>query len=361
MKRFETLDALRGVAAVAVVISHQHLYNIVGDIVPHAYLAVDFFYMLSGFVMAFTYQNRLLSGRGWGSFMTTRLIRIYPMALLGVVLGLLVLSAKLMIHPANVAHPSAIVVSGLFNLFLLPSPFPGPSGNHPLFTGNFALWSLSFELAINAVWGLIGVRMSTVVVSLVTVASGTVLLALMVAQGNLNMGADAATALGGAARVCFGFSVGLLIYQLRAFISCPPKSWMPVLLGIMLLSAFALPFSTSPTDFPWWDVLCVTVVFPTIIMVGIGQSHKRRFGNLLGALSYPIYIVHFPLIMIAPALRGSLKHQISDDTTCLLVSIVIVSTALLALRFYDEPIRRYLKRLRDRREVGLGWRTGCRS
>lgn len=76
-RTFVTLDALRGIAAIAVVTFHFHEYFF--QYTNHGYLAVHFFYMLSGFVLSYAYQQRLDAGWKCAAFLKTRLIRLYPM------------------------------------------------------------------------------------------------------------------------------------------------------------------------------------------------------------------------------------------------------------------------------------------
>ncbi len=213
MKRYEALDALRGVAALAVLVFHLSAFGLGANLAPHAYLAVDFFFVLSGFVIAHAYGEALAGPLSWFDFARRRVIRLFPLALFGAVFGLAVLLLKWKLFPGREGALGEIVSSGLLNLLLLPSFFSGPIYDNAMFPGDGPLWSLFFEMAINLAWAGIAARWGRRRLVLLVVTSGACLTALAVGHGSTRMGVEPQSFWGGAARAAFGFTFGVLIYQ----------------------------------------------------------------------------------------------------------------------------------------------------
>lgn len=95
---YELLDGLRGVAALLVVFYHifEGLSFAAGGtlitVINHGYLAVDFFFILSGFVIGYAYDDRLGKSMSLGNFFKRRLIRLHPMIVMGSCAGCDILS-----------------------------------------------------------------------------------------------------------------------------------------------------------------------------------------------------------------------------------------------------------------------------
>lgn len=343
--RYETLDALRGVAAIAVVCFHIEQIKLIPGLTPHGYLAVDFFFVLSGFVIAYAYEDALRGSLTWRDFALRRAVRIYPLAALGATLGLFVLLLKWNSFPEKVEDLPHILVSGTLNLLLLPTPFGGEVSRYELFPGNGPLWSLSFELAANLIWAAWGTRLRTHTLALIVILAGFAVAALTLQAGTANQGFDLATAPSAIARVTYSFPMGVLIY--RAHRSAIWPKWIPtgqamsVLLGGALFGVLALPRMTG-VSFAVWDVIAVLVILPTIVLLGIAQGRGSRFGNFLGELSYPLYILHFPILLLASGLHQIRPSQLSAVCISIGAAAIIVIISVVASRFYDIPIRRRL-------------------
>ena len=159
-ERFVVLDGMRGVAALAVIIDHV-ASPLMQTLIPGRYLAVDFFFVLSGFVLAHVYLTRLAEGRmSPGAFLRVRAIRFAPLYLAAFALGaaLALLYALRGWHEHTLPH---VATSALFGVFMLPTPPPlsiWPDAPFPL---NGPTWSLFFELAVNAVFALVALRWLT--------------------------------------------------------------------------------------------------------------------------------------------------------------------------------------------------------
>jgi len=347
-KRYETLDALRGVAALAVVIFHLHAFNLIADVVPHAYLAVDFFFVLSGFVVAHAYGEPLRQRMTWRVFAEKRLVRLMPLAMLGAVLGLLVLLLKWRLFPGREDPLINIVLSGALNLFMLPSFFAGNAYEHGMYPGNGPLWSLFFELAVNLIWGWLGVRLSLRQLIAVVVVAAASLTALAVAHGSTRMGVGPETFWGGAARAAFGFMLGVLIYRLRDRIRLPSKSWGPLVCVAALLVAFIGPLvgmHGKPQALAW-DLAWIFIAFPLVVAYGARQTASGRIGVFLGELSYPVYVLHWPFLAVLSGMRQKVFPGLDPIVFSALAIAAIVLASWMAFKIYDEPTRRRLGRRR---------------
>jgi peptidoglycan/LPS O-acetylase OafA/YrhL len=345
-KRFEALDALRGVAALAVVIFHLHVFKLSGDLAPHAYLAVDFFFVLSGFVVAHAYEAALRERLSWLGFARRRLARLLPLAVLGAAAGLVVLIVKQRLFPDREDPLTSILLSGLLNLFMLPTVFSGPAYDHEIFPGDSPLWSLFFELAINFAWAAVAPRLGTRSL-LGAVAVGAAMLVAMAARDHTaNMGFDIPTFWGGGARVLFGFSLGVLLHRLRDSLRLPGGPATPPLLALCLVVIFAFPLSIlhGRAEFLAFDLTAILLILPAIVVVAINQGSAAPIDRLLGALSYPIYVIHWPILAVASGLHQKLGARLNPHLLAGASVGVILIAGWLALKVYDAPFRALLAR-----------------
>ena len=357
-RHYQTLDGLRGVAALVVVIFHTCEVYSQGDharqIVNHGYLAVDFFFLLSGFVVAYAYDDRWGQMRLW-DFLKRRLIRLQPMVVMGTLIG-----AALFYVPAGPTFP-LIATTPLWQLLLamlvgftlvplLPSmDVRGWGEMHPL---DGPAWSLFYEYAANLLYAL-GVRKLSVraLGVLVLLCAGLLVhLAVTSPQGDVIGGwsVDRQQLHIGFARVLAPFFLGLLL--MRAGPRIHVKGAFAVC-SLLLVAALAMPRVGGPTL--WlnglYESFCILVVFPIIVMIGAGDRvagpSATPLCRLLGDLSYPLYMTHYPLVYIytawvvrdnVPAGRGAIV-----GAALFLTSITV---AYACLKLYDEPVRRWLNR-----------------
>lgn len=172
--RYATLDGLRGVAAVLVLCYHTHAFQGSAAIAPHGYLAVDFFFMLSGFVIASAYQEKLRAGLPVVDFFRLRMIRLYPVALAGILLGAVKLVSQYAINPAHSEPAQWIALAVFLNALVLPvvseTHFSGA-----LFPTDGPVWSLFYELLVNVGWSISASFKSSIILILsLTMASGAI-------------------------------------------------------------------------------------------------------------------------------------------------------------------------------------------
>ena len=338
---FATLDGLRGLAAAAVFTRHVP-HQAWAWWLPGSYLAVDMFFMISGFVLAHAYGERLNRDLSIGRFMLARFIRLWPLYILGMLAGLAVryaASASGLPIPTEGLPPSALV-----GAFMMPTPgfLSGSTSPFPL---NGPSWSLFWELVISLVFAVLGPRMGFGKLAVVLLVGAGLLVATAASFGSLDAGSSWKDFLGGGGRVVFAFFAGIAIYRLQRFapLRAAPPAW---LWSLVLFAVFAGHISKD-----WravYDVAMVVGVFPVIIYMGACREPEgwlRWLALLLGKISYPLYVTQSPL-MASVSLTTSqvFGRQFSEfhqfGTFGLLATGMI--GALVLGRFYDEPVRKWL-------------------
>lgn len=361
--RYMVLDGLRGVAALLVICYHVgegFATSSVDQIINHGYLAVDFFFMLSGFVIGYAYDRRWIDGRlTVRNFFRRRLLRLHPMLMLGIVIGLITFAVQGFVRwdGASVALPWALV-SALFAMFLIPA-YPGASyeirGNGEMFPLNGPAWSLFFEYIGNIIYALLLHRLPTkILMALAVVASaGLFYFSIGNLSGFYHLGVGWTLGgynfIGGMLRLSFSFTVGLLMARLYRSRHIRGAFWICTILIVGLLS---MPFWGDISSGTGWinglyDSLCVVLVFPVILYIGAsGDSGRERHGgvcDMLGRLSYPVYIVHYPFMYLFYHWVWTNGLSFSKAIPGAIAAIIAsIMTAWIALRYYDEPLRRRL-------------------
>jgi peptidoglycan/LPS O-acetylase OafA/YrhL len=365
-QHFEILDGLRGVAAMMVVLFHLCETWNGGDhsrqIINHGYLAVDFFFMLSGFVIAYAYDDRWLPKNGqpgmtlWG-FFKRRIIRLQPMLIMGNVLGALLFyfSASPKIFPL-VAHTSVsrLLLVLLIGCTVIPLPVSmdirGWQEMQPL-AGT--AWSLSFEYVANVAYALGLRKLSNRVLLVIAAVSAALLTQYLVTtpRGDITGGwtLNQLEVKIGFLRLCYPFLAGMLLQRMHkrihvrnAFLWC----------SLLLVFTLVLPrFGMNATG--WrnglYEAMIMILVFPIIVAMGAGEQISGRMATHLcrfsGAISYPLYITHYALIYIYTAwvYDGKLtpKQGVQWGAAVFFAAIAI---AYACLKLYDEPVRRWLNR-----------------
>jgi len=318
--RFLTLDALRGAGAIAVMAGHAGI--ILGAYMPpFMYLAVDMFFVLSGFVLAHAYDGKFAQGMSVAAFLKARVRRLYPIYLAGLVLGLV----SVAFANTHALTPARAFLSFFFGLWALPSPPLEPLG--VLFPLNGPFWSLFFEFWVaNLIFALFWRQLRGWMLALVILGSAAALAFLGLYFGTLDFGWTWHQLPGGMVRVCYSFFAGVALSRLHARQTHRPgvPSWACLLIfcAIMLLP---LPgFAKGP-----YEVAVVLLGFPALIYFGANAIERQpRIGKALGDASYAIYAVHRPLLTIllwplAPLLERPRPHLYSIE-----LGLVIVTAAL---------------------------------
>lgn len=350
--RFILLDGLRGVAAVAVLLYHLHHWDGGPELFARGYLAVDLFFCLSGFVLAHAYGARLASGEmGFGAFLLARLVRLWPMIALSALLYALYLTAKsaMGVEPVPLGAVLRALVSGLALVpwFDAPAIVGGPE----VFPINGPLWSLWLELWANLLWAPLILVLTPYRMIAVVAASAALLGAAWALHGQPLHGNLSGTALWGAPRVVLSFLLGVLIHRARG--AQRPSPLGAALLIALALGAMALPLGLGPAP----DMVFVLVVSPLIVAwgarVAVTGATAIRACAALGAVSYPLYLLHFPLFAW---INGTLEVAGLEGPGAprqLAMAAAIIALSALCLRLYDAPMRAWARRrLRGARPAG---------
>lgn len=327
------LDGLRGVAALAVLLYHfSHPFDL--PWASHGWLAVDFFFALSGFVVASAYEQRLREVMPFRRFVSLRVIRLWPMLIVGVALGLPVLAARMLQGAPDWVGLAIAAVAGLALI-----PIRSELDPRTAFPINPPAWSLFWEVAINLAYAALVRRLTTPIVIAVMVFSGLLMVPLGLAHGGLDNGGTIPTASLGAVRVCFSFSVGVLLWRARNRITLKLPSYVPL---IALVGMFAVPNFSGDVIY---QLVSILLFCPLILAVStnIGSTPFDRVWSFIGALSYPLYLLHYPLVRVF----GKLGRSLSLEGAALygwifLGSTISVVLAFVALKLIDEPVRAWL-------------------
>ena len=340
-KHFEILDGLRGVAALSVVTFHftEIVYSDYSkNLIGHGFLAVDFFFCLSGFVIGYAYDDRIREMGAW-EFFKSRLIRLHPLVILGSVLGLL----AFLFDPFG-GHPELysagkIILVFFASIFLIPLPIVSDRAFN-LFSFNAPAWSLFWEYVANIFYAFILYKISRLWLILLTILSAIALCFVCYRTGNLMGGWSGGTFWDGGARISFSFLAGLLIYRSNWII----KNKLGFIgLAILLFLAFVMPFS----KWNWLtEPMVVLFYFPLLIALGAGATLTEGLKKLcvfFGKISYPLYMTHYAALWMFGNYYSSHKPGTTELSFVIITGIIIlVGIAWLVMIIYDIPVRRYL-------------------
>ena len=352
---YNILNGLRGVAAIMVLWFHifeafatSHL----DQGINHGYLAVDFFFILSGFVIGYAYDDR------WGvmkakDFIKRRIIRLHPMVVMGAVIG----AIMFYFQGCSVWDVSVVTVAALFfatflNMLLIPATLGTEvRGLGEMFPLNGPSWSLFFEYIGNILYVLFIRKLSTKALALVVFIAGCGLawFAILGPDGDICVGFSLTGIgfTGGFARLFFSFSAGLLLSRIFKPVNIKGSFWI---CSIVLVALLAVP-RIGGAEYLWmngiYDTVCCVVFFPILVYLGAsGKStdkYTTRICGFLGDISYPLYMVHYPFIYLyyAWVKNNDLTFQESLPGA---IGVVVGSIALayICLKFYDMPVRKYL-------------------
>ncbi|MBD1394681.1 acyltransferase family protein [Mucilaginibacter glaciei] len=362
---YPILDGLRGTAAILVVIFHlmEGFYpDLTKHPMHHGYLAVDFFYLLSGFVVGYAYDDRWAKGMTIKQFMKIRLNRLHPLVILGTVVGAIVFLLD-PFRATSVIDIGKFVTIILFGFTLLPAPpsmdVRGWGETHPL---DGPCWSLMQEYIANILYAVIGRKLNKAALWTLVIISGIILTIVSVDHGDVGTGwgygkiqskfiADFfyGPNSGGypniwvaPVRMMFPFFAGLLLFRTGKLVRIPMAY---IVCSLVLMALFFFPW------YSWngyYDAACIIIAFPLIVAMGAGGQISGRWATLCkfsGEISYPIYIMHYPFIYVYTLWIATAKPA---GTTVFAVAVGLffffVLLGYAALKLYDEPVRAWLKK-----------------
>lgn len=333
-RKFQTLDGLRGLAAAAVVMFHLHHFFPAIWRPVSAYLAVDLFFALSGFVLAEAYARRLDEGLSFRAFIGKRLARLWPLY----ALGLAIAAAPLAVGVIQGQTQARALVPILPAALMLP--WLGPEGQ--LYPLNFVAWSLAYELIANAVMVLCWRWLSRTVLLAIVAASAVGLAASVLTYGSLDLGFTLAGAPTALARVLFSFFLGVMTWRARPAAS-GISPWVPV-----VLLALVLACAPSPGLRPIFDLAAVTMILPGVLWLGAtgepGAVSLPLF-RTAGAATYAVYVTHIPILKaISPGLDALGLDRAAAGAGASLLALAALLAFAWGLNAGDVGLRRRLAR-----------------
>lgn len=364
---YALLDGLRGVAAMLVVWYHVFEgFQFAGnkpviDFINHGYLTVDFFFMLSGFVIGYAYDDRWGKSLTMGGFFRRRLIRLHPMVMLGALIGTVSFLLTGMERWDGTHSTLLLTLIALVCSWLMIPALPGMQrdvrGNGEMFPLNGPCWSLFFEYIGNILYALIIRRLSTRALAWLTALLCCALTWFAATNqsgyGSIGVGwtLDTTNLLGGTLRMLCPFTIGMLMSRVfKPIKNVRGAFWICT---IILLVLFHVPFidGGSPMSLNGiFEAVCIIGVFPIIVWLGASgtttDNTSRRICRFLGDISFPLYIVHYPLMYAFYMWLIKTELYTFSETWPIAISTMACSVCIawLSLRFYDEPVRKWLKK-----------------
>ncbi len=336
--RFEALDGLRGLAAVAVVLFHRRDWFGGDAFFGHAYLAVDFFFMLSGFVIALAYEKRLAEPSYFWPYVRERMIRLQPLLLLGAVLGSIVLI--LAISTGKEPAPELAPLVFLFGFVPLPAFWTTEAFAFPV---NPPTWSLFWEIVANLIFGLVAPLLRTRVLVIIVLSLALAMIGVSVWAPGFEVGFTQGRLIPGLPRVCLSFFIGVLLLRVYRSGRFPRVKIRGIGAALLLASLVALPLHHAWSAV--YDPLVVLVLYPLIVLWTADQEPMfPRLAKFSGELSYPLYVLHEPLLRLASGALIVTQISIAPSIAEGLLRILFVTIlCYIALKIYDEPVRAWLR------------------
>lgn len=354
---YNILDGLRGVAAIVVVCFHlfeAYATSHVDQIINHGYLAVDFFFILSGFVIGYAYDDR------WKTltikeFLKRRIIRLHPMVVIGAVIGAIMFYFQgCSVWDVSKVTVTMLVVATLMNAFLIPAT-PGVEirGLTEMYPLNGPSWSLFFEYIGNILYAFFIRKLPTKALSILILLAGCGLAAFAIwgPYGDICVGfaLTGDNMLGGSLRLLFSFSAGLLLSRIFRPAHIKGAFWICSLSVIVLLSVPRLGGNEHFWMNGIYDTVCFAFLFPLIVYLGAsGKTTDKtttRICKFLGDISYPLYMVHYPFIYLYYAwVKNENLTFVQSLPGAIALVVGSILLAYLCLKLYDEPVRKFLSK-----------------
>lgn len=359
--RYDILDGLRGVAALVILL--YHVLEGCGVVLGHGYLGVDFFYVLSGFVIGYAYDDRW--GRmNVGGFFKRRIIRLHPMVIMGTAIGLALYYFQTSDALPLIGQRPWWVVLLLFFYCCLMLPMPNAwdiRGWQDTNSFNGNIWSLYWEYLANICYAFFLRFVPTIVPAALTVVAAVATLDLTL---NLNLfGLISESRVGapytvnggwslapselyvGAVRLGYPFLVGMMLSRTKRLVRMKGGFvWTALLVAALLLMPAFEGIANGV-----YEAFAILVVMPLIVSIGAGSQLTGRKYNaackFLGDLSYPLYITHLPVVSLQIAYVSN--HPEAPLSNLIMVSVLTfflsVAVAYACLKLYDVPVRRWLQ------------------
>ncbi|MBQ8501912.1 MAG: acyltransferase [Bacteroides sp.] len=366
--RYEILDGLRGVASVLVVLFHlleTYSGGQATQIINHGYLAVDFFFALSGFVIGYAYDDRWNKMSTW-SFFKRRLVRLHPMVIMGTVIGLCLYFFGQCEGFSQIGHVPGWMVLLAFVMGCLMIPCGTGMdirGWGEMNSFNGPNWSLTWEYVANILYAFVFRKLGKIALTILIVAAAFCTLDICLNWNVFGLLTEARSACDytviggwsltaeqvyiGLTRLFYPFLAGLLVSRIGKFIKVQGGFWWCSLILVVLFSVPCVGGAGNILN-GVYNAVCILLLFPVVVMMGAGSTIKGKKSTqvctFLGELSYPLYITHYPLMYMQ--MNWAWSHpdaptyaHVTVSVGCFLLSIAM---AYACLKLYDLPVRKWL-------------------
>jgi peptidoglycan/LPS O-acetylase OafA/YrhL len=321
MKRIYKLDGLRGLFALFVVLFHLNKNNAPGWLVEsffvrESHIFVDFFFILSGFVISTSYDNKIQTARNLLNFIVKRLIRLYPLLLFST--GMYWYFVHPQLNPKNVLLALDTI------LLTNATPILGSSLGM-----NYPSWSISSEMISYLVFGICSLialqNKKHWLIATITFFG----ISFLAYQGNYFVNGDYGFIRG---LICFNLGYFIYVFSKRDFKLPNSIEWLSIIAILSLMYYYhQLVLSNTPylfliqLAFPLLFMSCILIFTKTNGMWSrIAQTRPLLF---LGKLSYSVYLNHaFVIGYFIPKLFRwiSIPNNDVKKTTCLILLLILL-------------------------------------
>ncbi len=370
--RYKILDSLRGIAAIIIVIYHlfESYYSLgISHPINHGYLAVDFFFVLSGFVISYSYDDRWEEMSLW-NFIKRRFIRLHPYVIFGTFFGSLIFYFQDCENFPLIKNCKfyQVLICLIWGITIIPIPsyfdIRGWKETNPL---NGVIWTLQLEYFGNFIYAILIRRISNLILLILIFFSCILTFILCFNFDFFNILKErnelSYTVIGGWSlnlchifigfvRLLYPFLIGIYISRKKLLI----KTKYPFF-GCCFLICLSLGMPFVGNEYirftnGIYDFFVIIFVFPLIVSIGAGteiddNNFISKICNLLGEISYPIYITHYPLIYIQQSFATNYHYRSTEEHIFVSFSIfiLIIFVAFSSLNLYDKPFRVLLRHL----------------
>lgn len=361
-RQLHGLDLVRGLAAIVVLIYHvDFMFGLRGQLMPGGYLAVDLFFILSGFVIAYNYEASLATRKiGLFQLAVRRFGRLYPLYALTMFVGWGVMTARYY-SLQGYLDTDRLALAAVLNAFVLPT-LNGPYGSLTLFPFNAASWSIFYEIVTNILFALWLAFFSTRLLIVLWVLTGLVLAAAIGSYGSVDVGWGSSTFLAAFPRVVFSFLTGMLIFRSYArspwtFPSALPLAALLAAAAGLAQAKLWLPEPLQPVA----DGFAVLILLPALVIAAVGavfSGRAARLATFLGETSYAVYLTQGSMIIAAAgATQYLFKTKIADLSPLagFVFVPICIGVSYAVFRLFEAPARQLFRtRLPAGRAVGSG-------
>jgi peptidoglycan/LPS O-acetylase OafA/YrhL len=348
VSRFYALDAIRGIAAIAVMFYHYTQHNGL-DWLHGAWVAVDIFFILSGFVLMHSYGKKFLQGMNFKEFFNSRIARLGPMYVIGLTLGICAALLAITSNPDSVIQPENVAIASALNFFVLPYfnltaswPFGAENIHGTVFPLNDPAWSLFFEMFVNIVFFFCLTRFKKINLYLLVAISGGIFIASTIILHKVNPGATASSFVFGFPRVIFEFFIGVFIYKFYGNYKMPPK-----FVAFLIFALVSICFFSSLGAVGLGNGLILAPLLIAVFAKIVVPANTVSICKFLGDISYPLYVTHFPLYRLL--YESGFMHNLTPAAQTFVFASVAIGVAVVLVKI-DESVRGALKKKRLSRE-----------